>query len=550
MALSEAGRVLLESRYLLPGESASSMFRRVAAAVKPGRDEQFFRIMEDLIFLPNSPTLMNAGTPGGQLSACFVLPVVDSIPGIFMALAKMALIHKSGGGTGFSFSRIRPAGDMVGTTPGVASGPLPFIHVFDEATTALKQGGKRRGANMGVLASSHPDILPFIRVKKKGDLGNFNLSVGFDRTFFDALARNGTYDLVNPRDGEIWDTLDAVLLWDELCAAAWQCGDPGVLFLDRINDKNPVPGFGPIEATNPCGEQPLLPYESCNLGSINLAGCVRNGELDEELLSSVVRLGVEFLDAVIDVNTYVVPEIRDQTLSTRKIGLGVMGLADALISMEIAYESSEGLSCTESIVRLIQEEAHATSEEMGHNAGSFPAIGQSCFDHAMRNATVTTIAPTGSLHLIAGVSSGIEPLFSLAFSRTINGNVFRFVHPAIRQVVEPMQRGQSFMDQIQKTGSVQDLPIGDHEKELFRTAPEIEPEFHVRMQAVVQRHVDNAVSKTVNLPPQATREDISRIFLLARDLGCKGITVYRYNSREDQVFSRGCDTCRVDSLSG
>ncbi len=550
MALSEAGRVLLESRYLLPGESASSMFRRVAAAVKPGRDEQFFRIMEDLIFLPNSPTLMNAGTPGGQLSACFVLPVVDSIPGIFMALAKMALIHKSGGGTGFSFSRIRPAGDMVGTTPGVASGPLPFIHVFDEATTALKQGGKRRGANMGVLASSHPDILPFIRVKKKGTSEISTSRWGSIATFFDALARNGTYDLVNPRDGEIWDTLDAVLLWDELCAAAWQCGDPGVLFLDRINDKNPVPGLGPIEATNPCGEQPLLPYESCNLGSINLAGCVRNGELDEELLSSVVRLGVEFLDAVIDVNTYVVPEIREQTLSTRKIGLGVMGLADALISMEIAYESSEGLSCTESIMRLIQEEAHATSEEMGHNAGSFPAIGQSCFDHAMRNATVTTIAPTGSLHLIAGVSSGIEPLFSLAFSRTINGNVFRFVHPAIRQVVEPMQRGQSLMDQIQKTGSVQDLPIGDHEKELFRTAPEIEPEFHVRMQAVVQRHVDNAVSKTVNLPPHATREDISRIFLLARDLGCKGITVYRYNSREDQVFSRGCDTCRVDSLSG
>jgi ribonucleoside-diphosphate reductase alpha chain len=550
MALSEAGRVLLESRYLLPGESASGMFRRVAAAVKPGREEQFFRIMEDLLFLPNSPTLMNAGTPGGQLSACFVLPVEDSIPGIFRALAQMALIHKSGGGTGFSFSRIRPAGDMVGATPGVASGPLPFIHVFDEATTALKQGGKRRGANMGVLASSHPDILPFIRVKKKGDLGNFNLSVGFDRTFFDALARNGTYDLVNPRDGEIWDTLDAVLLWDELCAAAWQCGEPGVLFLDRINDKNPVPGLGPIEATNPCGEQPLLPYESCNLGSINLAGCVRMGELDEELLTSVVRLGVEFLDAVIDVNTYAVPEIREQTLSTRKIGLGVMGLADALISMEIAYESSEGLSCTESIMRLIQEEAHATAEEMGHTAGSFPAIGQSCFDHAMRNATVTTIAPTGSLHLIAGVSSGIEPLFSLAFSRTINGNVFRFVHPAIRQVVEPMQRGQSLMDQIQKTGSVQDLPIGDHEKELFRTAPEIEPEFHVRMQAVVQQHVDNAVSKTVNLPPHATRADISRIFLLARELGCKGITVYRYNSREDQVFSRGCDTCRVDSLSG
>jgi ribonucleoside-diphosphate reductase alpha chain len=439
---------------------------------------------------------------------------------------------------------------VVGTTAGVASGPLPFIHVFDEATAALKQGGKRRGANMGVLASSHPDILSFIRAKKKGDLKNFNLSVGFDRTFFDALSRNGTYCLVNPRNGEVWDTLDAVLLWDELCAAAWQCGDPGILFLDRINEKNPVPGLGPIEATNPCGEQPLLPYESCNLGSINLAGCVRKGELDEELLISVVRLGVEFLDAVIDINTYPVPEIREQTLSTRKTGLGVMGLADALISMEIAYQSAEGLACSESIMRLIQEEAHATSEEIGRTAGSFPAIGQSCYTHPMRNATVTTIAPTGSLHLIAGVSSGIEPLFSLAFSRTINGKVIKFVHPAVRHAVESLPRAHALMEQIQKTGSVQDLPIRDHEKELFRTAPEIDPVFHVRMQAAVQRHVDNAVSKTVNLPEHAIPEDICRIFLLARDLGCKGITVYRYNSREDQVLSRGCDTCRVDSLTG
>ncbi|MCE5297941.1 MAG: adenosylcobalamin-dependent ribonucleoside-diphosphate reductase [Methanoregulaceae archaeon] len=549
MALSEAGRVLLESRYLLPGESASGMFRRVAGAVNTGKEGQFFRIMEDLLFLPNSPTLMNAGTPPGQLSACFVLPVEDSIPGIFVALQQMALIHKSGGGTGFSFSRIRPAGDVVGSTAGVASGPLPFIQVFDEATAALKQGGKRRGANMGVLVSSHPDILPFIRAKRNGDLKNFNLSVGFDHTFFDALTRNGTYNLINPRNGEVWDTLDAVLLWDELCAAAWQCGDPGILFLDRINEKNTVPGLGPIEATNPCGEQPLLPYESCNLGSINLAGCVRKGDLDEEMLLSVVRLGVEFLDGVIDINTYPVPEIREQTLSTRKTGLGVMGLADALISMDIAYESAEGLACTESIMRIIQEEAHATSEEIGRTAGSFPAIGQSCYTCAMRNATVTTVAPTGSLHLIAGISSGIEPLFSLAFSRTINGKVIRFVHPSVRDAVESMPRGHALMEQIQKSGSVQDLPIGDHEKELFRTAPEIDPEFHVRMQAAVQRHVDNAVSKTVNLPEHATPDDICRIFLLARDLGCKGITIYRYNSREDQVLSRGCDTCRVDSLA-
>ena len=550
MALSEAGRILLESRYLLPGEGISDMFQRVARAVNTGREAQFCQMMQNLLFLPNSPTLMNAGTPKGQLSACFVLPVEDSIPGIFTALKQMALIHKSGGGTGFSFSHIRPAGDRVGTTAGIASGPLPFIRVFDEATTALKQGGKRRGANMGVLASSHPDIFSFIRAKKNPDLKNFNLSVGFDRHFFDSLARKGTYDLINPRNGEIWDTVEAQMLWVELCSAAWQCGDPGILFLDRINEMNPVSGLGRIEATNPCGEQPLLPYESCNLGSINLAGFVRKGELDEDKLRSVVRLGIEFLDAVIDINAYPIPKIREQTLLTRKIGLGVMGLADALILMDIPYASSEGLSRTESIMRLIQHEAHATSEEMGEKTWSFPAIGQSCYSGPMRNATVTTIAPTGSLHLIAGTSSGIEPLFSLAFSRIINGKVMRFIHPVIRELVESLPNGLSLIEQIQKTGSVQDLPIGDYEKELFRIAPEIEPEFHVRMQAVVQQFVDNAVSKTVNLPEHATTEDISRIFLLARELGCKGITVYRYNSREDQVLSRGCDTCRADRLGG
>ena len=548
MALSEAGKILLESRYLLSGETVSDMFQRVARAVNTGREAQFCQIMEDLLFLPNSPTLMNAGTPKGQLSACFVLPVEDSIQGIFTALTQMAMIHKSGGGTGFSFSRIRPAGDIVGTTAGVASGPLSFIRVFDEATTALKQGGRRRGANMGVLASSHPDVLSFIRAKKNGDLKNFNLSVGIDRHFFDSYCRKGTYDLINPRNGEVSRTIDTGILWEELCSAAWQCGDPGILFLDRINDLNPVPGLGPIEATNPCGEQPLLPYESCNLGSINLAGFVRKGELDEDKLVSAVRSGVEFLDAVIDINTYPVPEIRDHTLLTRKIGLGVMGLADALIMMEIPYASNEGLTFTESIMQLIQQEAHIVSEELGEKKGSFPAIDRSCYSGPMRNATVTTVAPTGSLHIIAGTSSGIEPLFSLAFSRILNGKVIRFVHPAVRHIVESLPRGQNLMEQIEMTGSVQNLPIRDYEKELLRTAPEIKPEFHVRMQAVVQKNVDNAVSKTVNLPEHATLEEISEIFLLARTLGCKGITVYRYNSREDQVLSRGCDTCRVDGL--
>ncbi len=548
MALSEAGKILLESRYLISGETVSDMFQRVARAVNTGREAQFCQIMEDLLFLPNSPTLMNAGTPKGQLSACFVLPVADSIQGIFTALTQMAMIHKSGGGTGFSFSRIRPAGDIVGTTAGVASGPLSFIRVFDEATTALKQGGRRRGANMGVLASSHPDVLSFIRAKKNGDLKNFNLSVGIDRHFFDSYCRKGTYDLINPRNGEVSRTIDTGILWEELCSAAWQCGDPGILFLDRINDLNPVPGLGPIEATNPCGEQPLLPYESCNLGSLNIAGFVRKGELDEDKLVSVVRFGVEFLDAVIDINTYPVPEIRDRTLLTRKIGLGIMGLADALIMMEIPYASNEGLNVTESIMQVIQQEAHFASEELGEKKGSFPAIDKSWYPGPMRNATVTTVAPTGSLHIIAGTSSGIEPLFSLAFSRIINGKAIRFVHPAVRHIVESLPRGQTLMEQIERTGSVQNLPIRDYEKELLRTAPEIKPEFHVRMQAVVQKNVDNAVSKTVNLPEHATLEEISGIFLLARTLGCKGITVYRYNSREDQVLSRGCDTCRVDGL--
>ena len=548
MALSEAGKILLESRYLISGETVSDMFQRVARAVNTGREAQFCQIMEDLLFLPNSPTLMNAGTPKGQLSACFVLPVEDSIQGIFTALTQMAMIHKSGGGTGFSFSRIRPAGDIVGTTAGVASGPLSFIRVFDEATTALKQGGRRRGANMGVLASSHPDVLSFIRAKKNGDLKNFNLSVGIDRHFFDSYCRKGTYDLINPRNGEVSRTIDTGILWEELCSAAWQCGDPGILFLDRINDLNPVPGLGPIEATNPCGEQPLLPYESCNLGSLNIAGFVRKGELDEDKLVSVVRFGVEFLDAVIDINTYPVPEIRDRTLLTRKIGLGIMGLADALIMMEIPYASNEGLNVTESIMQVIQQEAHFASEELGEKKGSFPAIDKSWYPGPMRNATVTTVAPTGSLHIIAGTSSGIEPLFSLAFSRIINGKAIRFVHPAVRHIVESLPRGQTLMEQIERTGSVQNLPIRDYEKELLRTAPEIKPEFHVRMQAVVQKNVDNAVSKTVNLPEHATLKEISGIFLLARTLGCKGITVYRYNSREDQVLSRGCDTCRVDGL--
>ena len=550
MVLSEEARILLSSRYLLPGESPEEMFSRVAAAVGTTEEGRFRTMMSDLLFLPNSPTLMNAGLPDGQLAACFVLPVGDSIDSIFLALKHMALIHKSGGGTGFSFSRIRPRGDRVGRTAGVASGPVSFIHVFDEATSALKQGGKRRGANMGVLASSHPDILSFIMAKQGGDLRNFNLSVGFDSNFFEALSTGKDFELLNPRNGEVWDTLPAQSLWDSLCRAAWQCGDPGVLFLDRINEASTVPGLGHLEATNPCGEQPLLPYESCNLGSVNLAALVSKNEMNYSLLADVVRQGVRFLDGVIDINAYPVPEIRKATLMTRKIGLGVMGLADALIRMEIPYQSAEGLACTESVMRFIQEEAHAASEELGRERGSFPAIDRSIYRGEMRNATVTTVAPTGSLHLISGVSSGIEPLFSLAVTRAINGHVIHSVHPAVERYLGPKHGSLSLVAHVRRKGSVQDLPIPDHEKELLRTAPEIDPEFHVRIQSSVQKYVDNAVSKTVNLPERAGTGDISRIFLLARELGCKGITVYRYNSKADQVLSRGCETCRVDIYEG
>lgn len=549
MDLCDPAKVLLASRYLLPGETPDAMFRRVARAVGTKKTALFTDMISSIRFLPNSPTLMNAGTRPGQLSACFVLPVEDSIRQIFSVLGYMALLHKSGGGTGFSFSRIRPCGDVVHGTAGVASGPLSFIHVFDEATNALRQGGKRRGANMGVLASSHPDIFEFIRAKEAGGLHNFNLSVGFDRAFFSCMEKGQRYDLVNPRDGSVALDIDPRDLWESFARSAWRCGDPGALFLDRINEKNPVPGLGVIEATNPCGEQPLLPWESCNLGSINLSRFIHAREIDWETLSGTVSLAVEYLDAVIDVNRLPIRRISNQTLQTRKIGLGVMGFADALIQMGIPYQSGEALQCGEQIMQFIQEEAHAASRTLGEEKGSFPAIDKSIYREPMRNATVTTIAPTGSLHLIACTSSGIEPLFSCAGERRIDGKVFRILHPGLSRLFKDMPDGRSLLKEVMRTGSIQHLRLPEEIRELFRNAGEIESTHHVKMQAAFQKHVDNAVSKTVNLPEDATTDDISQIFSLARDLECKGITVYRYHSRSDQVLSRGCDTCRVDAVN-
>jgi ribonucleoside-diphosphate reductase alpha chain len=549
MALTEAAELLLRRRYVNPGESPSRVFPRVAAAVDTGRAGEFRRVMEELLFLPNSPTLMNAGTKIGQLSACFVLPVEDSIESIFRTMGQMALIHKSGGGTGFSFSRIRPKGDMVNGTAGIASGPVSFMEVFDRATEAVKQGGRRRGANMGVLSCHHPDIREFVAAKSGGGLRNFNISVGFDASFFDALRTGKEIPLVNPRDGSRQGGLAARGLWEEIAGNAWATGDPGVLFLDEINRLSTLPGMGPIEATNPCGEQPLLPYESCNLGSINLARCVKRRELDESMLTELTRTGVDFLDAIIDVNRFPIAGIQEMNLATRKIGLGIMGFADALILLGIPYESEEALRFAERVMALIQTVGHERSRELGAEKGSFPAIGKSTYTGEMRNSTVTTIAPTGSLHIIADTSSGIEPLFALAFRRQMAGKTVKMVNGLFVQAVSRLPRSSEILHRAMAEGSAKDLPVPDEMKDLFRTAPEISPEHHVRMQAAFQKHVDNAVSKTVNLPEEATPEEIARIYELARSLGCKGITVYRYNSRPDQVLSRGCEVCRVDEQS-
>jgi ribonucleoside-diphosphate reductase alpha chain len=547
MDLTPAARTLLKNRYLLPRETPDDLFRRVADAVDTPRSKDFLGLMKELLFIPNSPTLMNAGTPKGQLSACFVLPVEDSLQGIFSTLSTMALIHQSGGGTGFSFSHIRPAGDPVSSTCGVASGPLPFIRVFDEATNAVKQGGKRRGANMAVLSSSHPDIMDFINAKNRGGLSNFNLSVGFDTHFFHCLEHGVPYDLVSPRDGSVKSCIEARELWHTLGSAAWQSGDPGVLFLDLINEKNTVPGLGNIEATNPCGEQPLLPFESCNLGSVNLSRCIVKGELDEELVQMVTHRGIQFLDAVIDVNRSPVPEIREKTLLTRKIGLGIMGLADALILMEVPYESKDALLFADRTMALISREAHEASRSLGEEKGSFPAIDKSIYSGEMRNATVTTIAPTGSLHLIAGTSSGIEPVFLLASTRRLGNRSVTLVHPLLKKYLATLSSGRDILAQVKRTGTLSFAPVPETIKEIYKTAMEITPDHHIRMQATIQKHVDNAVSKTVNLPDNASVDEICRIFLLARSLACKGVTIYRYNSKKDQVLSRGCEMCRVDA---
>jgi len=556
---------VLERRYLLKDregrviETTSQLFWRVARAIAAvdelygaSRDEaarsevEFYRMMAGLEFLPNSPTLMNAGTDIGQLSACFVLPVDDSIEGIFDALKLMAIIHKSGGGTGFSFSRLRPRGDAVASTMGVASGPLSFMKIFDVATEVIKQGGKRRGANMGVLRVDHPDILEFVDAKSTPEaFSNFNLSVAVTDEFMEAVKENRDYALVNPRTRETVKRLPARDVFDLIVANAWRTGDPGLLFIDEINRHNPTPKLGTIEATNPCGEVPLLPYESCNLGSINLSKMVKRGEVDWEKLERTVEKAVHFLDNVIDANRYPVPEIEHMTKLNRKIGLGIMGFAEMLVQMEIPYDSEEALKIAEKVMSFISERAREESVELGRLRGSFPSFEESIWSSkfdALRNATVTSIAPTGTISIIANTTSSIEPIFALAYVRQVlEGVRLLEVNPLFEKVAK--ERGfysQELMLKVAKAGSVRELSeVPSDVRELFVTALEVEPEWHVKVQATFQRYVDNAVAKTINLRPEASMEEVRKAFMLAYELKCKGITIYRYGSKPTQVLYIG-----------
>ena len=562
MKLSENARVVLERRYLKKDENGvpekpEDMFSRVAemiasADAQYGGDVEkskkaFYDMMTSLRFLPNSPTLMNAGRELGQLSACFVLPIEDSMEGIFDTLKNAALIHKSGGGTGFSFSRIRPAGASVNSTGGVASGPISFMKVFNSATEAVKQGGTRRGANMGILRVDHPDIMDFITCKSDlKQLTNFNISVAITEKFMQAVSADEDYDLINPSTGEKEGRISAKKVYDTIVEMAWRNGEPGIVFLDRINAQNPVPEAGEIESTNPCGEQPLLPYESCNLGSVNLNAFVSDGTIDYNAMRDTVWTAVHFLDNVIDVNRYPLDKIAQMTKSMRKIGLGVMGFADMLYRLKIPYNSKKAVETANEVMGFIKSEADKASQALGKERGSFPMFDSSIYKQggvsAMRNATVTTIAPTGTISIIAGTSSGIEPVFAISYIRNVmDDDKLVEVHPYFEQVAK--ERGfysKELMERIAQEGTlahIDDIP--DDIRQVFVTAHDITPEDHIRMQSAFQEFTDNAVSKTVNFPKSASMDDVRRTYDLAYRLGLKGVTIYRDGSRAGQVLSVG-----------
>ena len=572
ISLTPNARLVLGKRYLKkdaagnPIETPEDMFRRIAKNVASADliydkradivsiEEQFYDLLINLLFMPNSPTLMNAGRDLQQLFGCFVLPVEDSIENIFETVKQAAIIHKSGGGTGFSFSRIRPKNDSVSTSGGFASGPISFIKVFNEATEAINQGGFRRGANMAVLRVDHPDILGFIHSKQfEGILTNFNISIGITDAFMQAVEENQPFPLINPRTRAVVKTINAKQLFDQIIHSAWENGEPGVLFLDAINAANPTPLLGEIEGTNPCGEQPLLPFEACVLGSINLSKMVKlthgEYEIDWNHLETVIQRAVHFLDNVIDVNKYPLPQIEHLTRGNRKIGLGVMGLADLLIKFDISYNSGEAILFTDKLMCFLSQKANEASAKLATKRGVFPNYQKSIYaqknEPGYRNATRTTIAPTGTISIIADCSSGIEPLFAIAYKRHV---LVEEGLPEINAFFVEVAKKRGFyseilIEKVSKEGSIQNLDdIPEDVKKVFITARDVSPEQHVKIQATCQKYIDNGVSKTINFPKNATVDDVEKVFLLAYKSGCKGITVYRDKSRISQVLSIEC-TC-------